>query len=128
MISTERVLDLVGCCLGRDLRIPDNGAVMYSSDSILEIVAGPGSGRTTVPCSAPCLMVRFRKGCSAGEHSDHYLYSKGRSRATDALVWGTEDIDGYKGGSPWSLPHRRKYRSLRTPACILLKCPKGFFK
>ena len=43
---------MVDCHIGRDLQHPDNSAqrsaVALSSDSILQIVAGPGSGKTTV--------------------------------------------------------------------------------
>ena len=52
MISNDRFLDLVSSRLGRDLRNPDNiaqlNAVNHADDHILQIVAGPGSGKTTV--------------------------------------------------------------------------------
>ena len=52
MISNECFLDLVDHRLDRNLRHPDNqaqlNAVVHDGDSILQIVAGPGSGKTTV--------------------------------------------------------------------------------
>ena len=52
MISDDCFLQLVHDLLGRDLRDPQNVAqletVTFSRDSILQIVAGPGSGKTTV--------------------------------------------------------------------------------
>lgn len=52
MIGNDRFLDLVRSCLERDLRNPDNAAqlsaVMHADDRVLKIVAGPGSGKTTV--------------------------------------------------------------------------------
>ena len=52
MISNERFLDIAGCRLERDLRNLDNraqfDAVMHDDDRVLRIVAGPGSGKTTV--------------------------------------------------------------------------------
>lgn len=52
MISNDRFLDLVRSCLGRDLQNPENvaqlNAVNYEGAPILQIVAGPGSGKTTV--------------------------------------------------------------------------------
>ena len=52
MISGDDFLDLVDRHLGRNLRDEANraqrNAVTHSADSILQIVAGPGSGKTTV--------------------------------------------------------------------------------
>lgn len=52
MISNDRFLDIVCSRLERDLRDPANAAqlaaVMYGDDRVLKIVAGPGSGKTTV--------------------------------------------------------------------------------
>ena len=52
MISNDRFLDIVSSRLERDLRIPGNkaqlNAVNHADDRILQIVAGPGSGKTTV--------------------------------------------------------------------------------
>ena len=52
MITNDRFLDLVDNSLGRDLRNRDNEAqlkaVIQENDRILQIVAGPGSGKTTV--------------------------------------------------------------------------------
>jgi len=52
MITNDLFLDIVDSCLGRDLRNPDNEAqlkaVLHADDRILQIVAGPGSGKTTV--------------------------------------------------------------------------------
>lgn len=52
MITNDRFLDLVDSSLGRDLRNRDNEAqlkaVIQENDRILQIVAGPGSGKTTV--------------------------------------------------------------------------------
>lgn len=52
MISNDRFLDLVNSRLDRDLRNPDNAAqfeaVNHADKRILQIVAGPGSGKTTV--------------------------------------------------------------------------------
>ena len=52
MISNEYFLDLVSRHLSRDLTDPGNrvqlDAVTHDKDTILQIVAGPGSGKTTV--------------------------------------------------------------------------------
>ncbi len=52
MIRNDRFLDIISSRLGRDLRNPDNEAqlkaVLHADDRILQIVAGPGSGKTTV--------------------------------------------------------------------------------
>ena len=52
MISKDRFLDIVSSRLERDLLNPDNAAqldaVNYADARILQIVAGPGSGKTTV--------------------------------------------------------------------------------
>lgn len=52
MICNDRFLDLVSTRLGRDLRNPENtaqfNAVNHADNRILQIVAGPGSGKTTV--------------------------------------------------------------------------------
>ncbi len=52
MISNDCFLDLVDAHLGRNLRESANQsqlrAVMYDEDPILQIVAGPGSGKTSV--------------------------------------------------------------------------------
>ncbi len=52
MISKDRFLDIVSSRLGRDLLNPDNAAqldaVNHADARILQIVAGPGSGKTTV--------------------------------------------------------------------------------
>lgn len=52
MISNDRFLDIANRRLERDLRDPGNraqfDAVMYGNDRVLRIVAGPGSGKTTV--------------------------------------------------------------------------------
>ena len=52
MIGNDRFLDLVSSCLERDLRDPNNiaqlNAVNHADNQILQIVAGPGSGKTTV--------------------------------------------------------------------------------
>lgn len=52
MISKDHFLDLLGSRLERDLRNSDNEAqlkaVMHSDERVLKIVAGPGSGKTTV--------------------------------------------------------------------------------
>ncbi len=52
MINNDRFLDLVDSRLGRNLRNPNNEdqlkAVLHADDRILQIVAGPGSGKTTV--------------------------------------------------------------------------------
>ena len=52
MISNDRFLDIVSSRLERDLRNPNNEAqldtVNHADDRILQIVAGPGSGKTTV--------------------------------------------------------------------------------
>ena len=52
MITNDRFLGLVDSLLGRDLQNPDNEAqlkaVIQENDRVLQIVAGPGSGKTTV--------------------------------------------------------------------------------
>ena len=52
MISNDRFLDMVRYRLGRALKDPDNlaqfKAVNHADDRVLQIVAGPGSGKTTV--------------------------------------------------------------------------------
>lgn len=52
MIRNDQFLDLVSSRIGRDLRNPDNAAqysaVNHEDKRILQIVAGPGSGKTTV--------------------------------------------------------------------------------
>ena len=52
MISNDRFLDIVRSRLERDLRNSDNraqlDAVNHADDRVLQIVAGPGSGKTTV--------------------------------------------------------------------------------
>ena len=52
MIGNERFLDLVDEYLGRNLRDPQNksqlDAVVYDGEAVLQVVAGPGSGKTTV--------------------------------------------------------------------------------
>lgn len=52
MISNGRFVDITNHRLRRDLRNPDNraqlNAVMHDDDRVLSIVAGPGSGKTTV--------------------------------------------------------------------------------
>ena len=52
MITNDRFLDIVDSRLRRNLRNPDNEAqlkaVLHADDRILQIVAGPGSGKTTV--------------------------------------------------------------------------------
>ena len=52
MISDKKFLDLAKRRVKRDLQYPDNSAqreaVTYAGDSVLQIVAGPGSGKTTV--------------------------------------------------------------------------------
>ena len=51
MIGDKDFLELVKRRAGRDLRDPNNSAqleaVTYAGDSVLQIVAGPGSGKTT---------------------------------------------------------------------------------
>ena len=52
MISENAFLDLVDTQLDRDIReqanIAQRNAVTYAADDVLQIVAGPGSGKTTV--------------------------------------------------------------------------------
>ena len=52
MIGDDRFLEIVSESTGRNLRDPDNkaqlDAVTHGGDSVLQIVAGPGSGKTTV--------------------------------------------------------------------------------
>lgn len=52
MIGDDRFLAIVSESTGRDIRDPDNkaqlDAVTHGGDSVLQIVAGPGSGKTTV--------------------------------------------------------------------------------
>ena len=52
MISNDRFLDLVQSKIGLDLRNPKSGAQLkaidFSGSAVLQIVAGPGSGKTTV--------------------------------------------------------------------------------
>ena len=52
MITNERFLNIVNNRLGRDLRDKNNeaqhNAVNHANNHILQIVAGPGSGKTTV--------------------------------------------------------------------------------
>ena len=52
MISNDRFLDIISSRIERGLRNPNNeaqlNAVKHSDDRILQIVAGPGSGKTTV--------------------------------------------------------------------------------
>lgn len=52
MISNDRFLDIISSRIERDLRNPNNeaqlNAVNHADDRILQIVAGPGSGKTTV--------------------------------------------------------------------------------
>ena len=51
MISNDRFLDLVSS-IGRELREPDNSAqysaITHAENAVLQIVAGPGSGKTSV--------------------------------------------------------------------------------
>ena len=52
MTTNDRFLDIVDKCLDLNLRNPDNEAqlkaIIQKNDCILQIVAGPGSGKTTV--------------------------------------------------------------------------------
>ena len=52
MINNDRFLDIISSRIERDMRNPNNeaqlNAVNHADDSILQIVAGPGSGKTTV--------------------------------------------------------------------------------
>ena len=52
MTTNDRFLDIVDKCLDLNLRNPDNEAqlkaIIQENDCILQIVAGPGSGKTTV--------------------------------------------------------------------------------
>ena len=52
MITNDRFLDIVDSHLGRNLLNPNNeaqlNAVKHADDRILQIVAGPGSGKTTM--------------------------------------------------------------------------------
>ncbi len=101
MISNERFLDLAGCVLGRNLRDPANkaqlGALTHGADPILQIVAGPGSGKTTV------LVLRALRHVFVEDNlPEHILITTftrkaARELRTRWLDWGTALRDKLSG-------------------------------
>ncbi len=103
MISDDEFFDPVQYVLGRDLRDPDNAAqfdaVSHHDNRVLKIVAGPGSGKTTV-----LILRALRAVLVHGVLPEHILITTftrkaARELRTRWLDWGTQLLQSFPSGA-----------------------------
>ena len=100
MVSDKKFLDLAKRRAGRDLLNTDNSAqreaVTYAGDSVLQIVAGPGSGKTSV-IALRALRHVFVEGVAPEKILiTTFTRKAAKELRTRWLEWGTAILEGVK--------------------------------